>query len=165
MNEVLKNETLHTLRTRRSIRRYQREQITQAELEAILDAGTWAASGKGLQSAVMVVLQREDQIAPLRSINARILGNPAADPFYGAPTVVAVLASITGADKVSFLAVCGKEAVARGIKAGDLVKAVSAICGGKGGGKPDSAMGGGTDMLKLDDALASVDDFVAAKLG
>ena len=80
------------------------------------------------------------------------------------PNVVAVLASING-EKVSFLAVCGKEAVTKGIKAGDLVKAVSAVCGGKGGGKPDSAMGGGTDLLKVDDALATVDDFVTAKLG
>ena len=80
------------------------------------------------------------------------------------PSVVAVLASING-EKVSFLAVCGKEAVTKGIKAGDLVKAVSAVCGGKGGGKPDSAMGGGTDLLKVDDALATVDDFVTAKLG
>ena len=80
------------------------------------------------------------------------------------PSVVAVLASING-EKVSFLAVCGKEAVAKGIKAGDLVKAVSAVCGGKGGGKPDSAMGGGTDLLKVDDALATVDDFVSSKLG
>ena len=62
------------------------------------------------------------------------------------------------------LAVCGKEAVARGVKAGDLVRTVSAVCGGKGGGKPDSAMGGGTDLLKVDDALAAVDDFVAEKL-
>ena len=80
------------------------------------------------------------------------------------PNVVAVLASING-EKVSFLAVCGKEAVAKGIKAGDLVKSVSAVCGGKGGGKPYSAMGGGTDLLKVDDALATVDDFVAEKLG
>ena len=80
------------------------------------------------------------------------------------PAVVGVLASIQG-EKVTFLAVCGKDAVARGIKAGDLVKAVSAVCGGKGGGKPDSAMGGGTDLLKVDDALATVDDFVAEKLG
>ena len=80
------------------------------------------------------------------------------------PSVVAVLASINS-EKVSFLAVCGKDAVAKGIKAGDLVKSVSAVCGGKGGGKPDSAMGGGTDLLKVDDALATVDDFVAAKLG
>ena len=79
------------------------------------------------------------------------------------PSVVAVIASING-EKVSFLAVCGKEAVARGIKAGDLVRSVSAVCGGKGGGKPDSAMGGGTELLKVDDALASVDDFVSEKL-
>ncbi len=80
------------------------------------------------------------------------------------PAVVGVLASVQG-EKVTFLAVCGKEAVARGIKAGDLVKSVSAVCGGKGGGKPDSAMGGGTDLLKVDDALATVDDFVSSKLG
>ena len=79
------------------------------------------------------------------------------------PGVVAVIASING-EKVSFLAVCGKEAVARGIKAGDLVRSVSAVCGGKGGGKPDSAMGGGTELLKVDDALAAVDDFVSEKI-
>ena len=80
------------------------------------------------------------------------------------PGVVGVLASIQG-EKVTFLAVCGKDAVAKGVKAGELVKAVSAMCGGKGGGKPDSAMGGGTELLKVDDALAAVDDFVSAKLG
>ena len=80
------------------------------------------------------------------------------------PNVVAVLSSVNG-EKITFLAVCGPEAVKKGIKAGDLVKNVCAICGGKGGGKPDSALGGGSDLLKLDDALASVDDFVAAKLG
>ena len=80
------------------------------------------------------------------------------------PNVVAVLAS-TSDEKISFLAVCGKNAIAKGVKAGDLVKNVCTICGGKGGGKPDSAMGGGKDMLKLDDALASVDDYVAVKLG
>ena len=80
-----------------------------------------------------------------------------------APNVVAVLATVNG-EKITFLAVCGKEAVAKGIKAGEIIKNVTAICGGKGGGKPDSAMGGGTDVLKLDDALASIDDFVAGKL-
>ena len=80
-----------------------------------------------------------------------------------APNVVAVLATVNG-EKITFLAVCGKEAVAKGIKAGEIIKNVTAICGGKGGGKPDSAMGGGTNVLKLDDALASIDDFVAGKL-
>ena len=80
------------------------------------------------------------------------------------PAVVGVLASIAE-DKITFLAVCGKTAVEKGVKAGDLVKLVSGICGGKGGGKPDSAMGGGSDLLKVDDALAAVDDFVSEKLG
>ena len=74
-----------------------------------------------------------------------------------------MLASVNDG-KVTLLAVCGKEAVASGIKAGDIIKAIAPICGGKGGGKPDSAMGGGSDLLKLDDALATVDDFVAEKL-
>ena len=77
--------------------------------------------------------------------------------------IVAVLAMVK-ADKITFLAVCGKAAVAAGIRAGDLIRQVCAICGGKGGGKPDSAMGGGSDVLKLDDAMASVDDFVASRL-
>ncbi len=81
-----------------------------------------------------------------------------------APNVVAVLSAVREG-KITFLAVCGKEAVAKGVKAGELVKLVCSHCGGKGGGKPDSAMGGGTEVLKLDDALAQVDNFVAAKLG
>ena len=80
------------------------------------------------------------------------------------PAVVAVLSSVNG-EKITFLAVCGPDAVKKGIKAGDLVKNVCTICGGKGGGKPDSAMGGGTDVQMLDEALASVDAFVASKLG
>ncbi len=76
--------------------------------------------------------------------------------------VVAVLSSVSG-DKITILAVCGKDAVAKGIKAGDLVKMVCTACGGSGGGKPDSAMGGGKDVSKLDDALAMVDNFVESK--
>ena len=67
-------------------------------------------------------------------------------------------------DKATFLAVCGKDAVAKGVKAGDIIKSIAPIIGGKGGGKPDSAMGGGSDLLKVDDALAAVDDYVASKV-
>ena len=77
--------------------------------------------------------------------------------------VVAVLTSVNG-EKISILAVCGKNAVAKGLKAGELVKQVCAACGGSGGGKPDSAMGGGKDVTKLDNALALVDDYVASKI-
>ena len=78
------------------------------------------------------------------------------------PAVAALLASVSDG-KITFLAVCGKEAVARGVKAGEIIKAIAPICGGKGGGKPDSAMGGGSDLLKLDNALAALDDFVNEK--
>ena len=80
------------------------------------------------------------------------------------PKVVAVLAAVQG-EKITFLAVCGKEAVQKGVKAGDIIKQVSAIAGGSGGGKPDSAMGGGKDPLMLDNALAMVDNVVSMKLG
>ena len=78
-------------------------------------------------------------------------------------SVAAVLATVNG-DKITFLAVCGKEAIARGVKAGDLVKTVCTACGGSGGGKPDSAMGGGKDVLRVDNALALVDDFISSKV-
>ena len=79
------------------------------------------------------------------------------------PKVVAVLAT-NNDGKPTFLAVCGKDAVASGLKAGELVKQVCSCCGGSGGGKPDSAMGGGKDVTKVDNALALVDDYVASKI-
>ena len=77
--------------------------------------------------------------------------------------IVAVLANVRDG-KITFHSVCGKAAVAAGIRAGDIIRSVTAICGGKGGGKPDSAMGGGSDVMKLDNALATVDDFVSGKI-
>ena len=66
--------------------------------------------------------------------------------------VVAVLA-VAAADKVNFLAIAGKNAVASGAHAGKLVGAVAAVTGGKGGGRPDNAMAGGKDTAKIADAL------------
>ena len=86
------NETLRVLRERRSIRKYKTEQIKDVELDAILEAGTWAPSGMGLQTAVMVVVQDPETIAYLSGLNAEIQGRPGTDPFYGAPTVIVVLA-------------------------------------------------------------------------
>lgn len=86
------NETLRVLKERRSIRKYKAEQIKDAELDAILEAGTWAASGKGLQSAVMVVVQDRETLDTLTKANAEIMGAPGTDTFYGAPTAVVVLA-------------------------------------------------------------------------
>ena len=78
-------------------------------------------------------------------------------------TCVAVISTVNNG-KISFQCVCGKEAVARGVKAGDVIKNITAIVGGKGGGKPDSAMGGGSDVSRLDEALSAVEAFVSDKV-
>ena len=85
------NETLKVLKERRSVRKYKAEQIRDEELNAILEAGTWAPSAKGLQTSVMVVVQDPETIAWMSKLNAEIQGNPGTGPFYGAPTVVVVL--------------------------------------------------------------------------
>nr|WP_325194890.1 nitroreductase family protein [uncultured Oscillibacter sp.] len=94
------NETLKVLKERRSIRRYKAEQIKNEELNAILEAGTWAPTGMGKQSPVMVVVQDRETIAYMSKLNAEIMGKPDTDPFYGAPTVVVVLADSTNANWV-----------------------------------------------------------------
>jgi alanyl-tRNA synthetase len=79
------------------------------------------------------------------------------------PNVVMVLASVSGT-KVTFAAACGKGAIEKGAHAGNLVREVAKIAGGNGGGRPDSAMAGGKDTSKVDDALAAVEGIVAAQL-
>ncbi len=68
---------------------------------------------------------------------------------------VLVLAAVNG-EKLTFTAACGKVAVSKGAHAGNLVREIAKICGGNGGGKPDSAMAGGKDASKVDEALATV---------
>lgn len=94
------NETMKVLKERRSIRAYQKEQITDAQLEAILEAGIWAPSAKGQQSPVVVAVQDPETIALLSRLNARVMGAQN-DPFYGAPTVVVVLADPKATNEVN----------------------------------------------------------------
>ena len=101
-----------------------------------------------------------EQMGVCQSRKLRQMGDTLRDK---APNVVAVLAAVND-DKITFQAICGKEAIAKGMKAGELVKQVCSACGGSGGGKPDSAMGGGKDITKLDDALALVDNYVNSKI-
>ena len=72
---------------------------------------------------------------------------------------VVVIAGVNS-DKASIVAVCGKNAIAKGVKAGDLVRQVAALAGGGGGGRPDSAMAGAKDLSKLDGALSAVEEIV-----
>ena len=75
------------------------------------------------------------------------------------PLAVAVFAIHSG-EKLNFIAVCGKEAVAKGAHAGNILREVSAVTGGKGGGRPDSAMSGGKDIFKISEALALVETLI-----
>ena len=85
------NEVLRNIKTRRSCRAYTAQQVEPEKLKAILEAGTWAASGMGRQAPKIVVLTDAAEIAELERMNAEVLGNPEAHPFYGAPTVCVVL--------------------------------------------------------------------------
>lgn len=87
------NETIHTLITRRSVRKYKKAQISDEDLYLILQAGTYAASGRGLQPCTIVVIQDTDTLARLSALNAKIMGTTN-DPMYGAPTVLLVLADM-----------------------------------------------------------------------
>ncbi|MCR5208506.1 MAG: alanine--tRNA ligase [Eubacterium sp.] len=77
---------------------------------------------------------------------------------------VAVIAGVNG-EKATIVTVCGKNAVARGVKAGDVVREVAKLAGGGGGGRPDSAMAGAKDISKLDDAIAAAAEIVKNILG
>ncbi|MBO5946400.1 MAG: alanine--tRNA ligase, partial [Clostridia bacterium] len=74
---------------------------------------------------------------------------------------VVVFAAVSG-DKLNFVSAAGADAVKAGAHAGNILKDVSAICGGKGGGRPDSAMSGGRDLDKIDEALARVEEILAS---
>lgn len=85
--------TLKDLKERRSIRAYRSEQIKEEELQKILEAGTYAPTGMGMQSPKIIVVQDQETRDYLSKLNARVMGDEGADPFYGAPTVLVVLAS------------------------------------------------------------------------
>ena len=84
---------------RRSVRKYKPEQITDGELELVLKAGLCAPSAMNRQSAIIVVLQNRDDISHLSKLNAAVMGTNS-DPFYGAPTVLVVLAETGNANAV-----------------------------------------------------------------
>ena len=86
------NEVIQCLVERRSCKKYLPKQVDEAALQEILLAGTYAPSGKNRQAAKILVLQKPEDIAAVERLNAAVLGNPDGRPFYGAPTVLVVLA-------------------------------------------------------------------------
>ncbi len=84
-------ETLTTLKTRRSCRAYRPELIEEEKLNAIIEAGTFAATGMGRQSPIIIAVTDKEVRDKLSKMNAAILGTDM-DPFYGAPELLIVLA-------------------------------------------------------------------------
>ena len=91
-DDVMDNDVLKALRERRSVRAYRPEQISDEELKAVLDAGTYAPTGMGWQDPWIVAVQDPKIIAQLVRMNAQVMGTTS-NPYYGAPTIVLVFAS------------------------------------------------------------------------
>ena len=150
------------------INKLEQNLLVSRELKIKLDA----AVQKEAQSEAGRMLTGAQEIAGLRVI-ATIIESTDVDAdklrLIGAslreadPNIVAVLA-ITKDDKITIAAGCGDSAIAKGLKAGDLIREISKQCGGSGGGRPEFAMGGGKDSSKLNDAIQSVTAMVKAKL-
>lgn len=83
------NEVLNALKTRRSVRRYKAEPITREELDAVLEAGTYAPTARGEQRACIVAVTNKADRDAVSRLNAAVMGNNG-DPFYGAPVVCVV---------------------------------------------------------------------------
>ena len=85
-------ETLTTLKTRRSCRAYKPELIEEEKLQAIIEAGTFAATGMGRQSPIIIAVTDRAFRDKLSKMNAAVMGRDG-DPFYGAPELLIVLAN------------------------------------------------------------------------
>ena len=84
-------ETLKTIRERRSVKSYKPDMVPEEIVQKIVEAGTWAPSGMGKQSPIIVAVTNKELRDRLSRMNAEIMGT-SIDPFYGAPVVLIVLA-------------------------------------------------------------------------
>ena len=120
-----------------------------------------AAAEKLAASKASSLIENAEKVGNVRLICERVDMKPDAmraltDKFKAEyADVVCVLAAVNDG-KVNFAVSCGKDAVSSGANAGKIVKQISTLCGGGGGGRPDSASAGGKDASKLDEALATV---------
>lgn len=87
----MNNELIELIKTRRSVREYSSETVPDALLDAVLEAGTYAPTGMGMQSPVIVAVKSKVYRDRVSELNARILGTDS-DPYYGAPVLLLVLA-------------------------------------------------------------------------
>ena len=89
------NPVLDAMISRRSIRKFKPDTVPKELIDKILQAGTYAATGKGRQSPIILAITNPQVRDQLSRINAEIMNKPGTDPFYGAPVVLTVLADKT----------------------------------------------------------------------
>ena len=87
-----KNQVLENMKTRRSIRKYKPDMVPKEIIEKIAEAGTYAATGMGKQSPIIIAVTNKELRDRLSKMNAQVMGSNS-DPFYGAPVVLIVLAN------------------------------------------------------------------------
>ena len=89
-------ETLDIIKKRRSVRGYKADMVPKDVLDKIIEAGTYAATGMGRQSPIIISVSNKELRDKLSAMNAKIMGKEEGfDPFYGAPNVLIVLADKT----------------------------------------------------------------------
>ena len=93
------NEVLQAIKERRSVRKYKPDMVPQELIDQVIEAGLWAATGKSMQSSIIVAVTNKAVRDKLSAINAKIMG-VTSDPFYGAPVVLIVLAAKSNANHV-----------------------------------------------------------------
>ena len=93
------NEVLQAIKERRSVRKYKPDMVPQELIDQVIEAGLWAATGKSMQSSIIVAVTNKAVRDKLSAINAKIMG-VTSDPFYGAPVVLIVLADKSNANHV-----------------------------------------------------------------
>ncbi len=91
----MREEVLTAIKTRRSCRRYGKEQVKDEDLKAVLEAGTYAPTAKGMQDPYIVAVQNEADLKQLATMNAAVMGT-SANPYYDAPTYILVFATDGG---------------------------------------------------------------------
>ncbi len=121
------------------------DKLSQSVLASLFE------SAKPVGKLKLITKRLDMEIASARSLCDNIKTNKA--------DTVAVFAILNNG-KLNFLACCGKDAVAAGANAGAMLKQISAITGGSGGGRADSAMSGGKDHSRIDDALNAAEDIL-----
>jgi alanyl-tRNA synthetase len=139
------------------VRKFQKTQSKQDTAGAVGRAEELLASAERIGDTAIVA-------GSMGEVGADQLRAAADSVRAKAGSAAALFAAIQG-DRVVLLAAMSEDVVKRGVKAGDLIREIAPIVGGKGGGRPDMAQGGGTDTTKIEDVVSAAREWLKGKLG